>query len=317
MKRTRAAVPAALALMLLVAGWADAAPITPVKVIGGGADQQLPSANADWIAWSTNSENANRYDAVVRSLVGGVPTGPTTTLNGPATFGWAPDLLAGGSDVVFQQANSRQDVSNIWIADLDVLPVHKSQPPGLNTRAWEWRPMITDSWILFGRQTRTHNGIFLYNRTTYAVRKLANPRINRQGSPSMIPSDVNESYATWTHCSAAGCNVFYYNIATRVTTHVPNPNGAIFYDGGLSATTGDIYFARSGRGCGVAVKVLRWHIGDGPSFTTVASLPAGFDEGGKIAVFNDGANDNVYFGRIRCGGRFYSDIYEVPAADTA
>ena len=317
MKRTRTLMVATSALVLSVAGWAHAAPITPVKVIGGGADQQLPSVNADWIAWSSNSENPNRYDAQVRSLDSGVPTGPITTLNGPTTFGWGPDLLAGGSEVVFQQANPRQGVSNIWIADLDVLPLHKTQPPGLNTDAWEWRPMITDNWILFGRQTRTHNGIFLYNRTTHGVRKLTNPRLNRRGSPSLIPADVNESYATWTRCQPAGCNVFYYDIGTRETERVPNPNGAIFYDGGLSATTGDIYFARSGRGCGVAVKIYRWHIGDGPTFTTVASLPAGFDEDGKIAVFDDGTHDQLYFARVRCSGAFHADIYQVPDADTA
>jgi hypothetical protein len=36
-----------------------------------------------------------------------------------------------------------------------------------------------------------------------------------------------------------------------------------------------------------------------------------------IVVLNDGANDNVYFDRLRCAGRYYSDIYEIPAADTA
>jgi hypothetical protein len=246
-----------------------------------------------------------------------VPTGPITTLNGPSTFGWGPDLLAGGSDVVFQQATPRRNISDIYLVDLDLVPLHKSQPPGINTTAWEWRPLITDSWILFGRQTRTHNGIFLYNRTTHAVRKLANPGVNRHGSPTMIPSDVNESYATWTRCAATGCNVYYYDINTRETAKVPNPHGAVFYDGGLSETTGDIYFARSGGGCGIAVKIFRWHIGDGATFATVASLPSGFDEDGKIAVFDDGTHDDVYFARVRCAGQFHADIYEVPDADTA
>jgi hypothetical protein len=73
----------------------------------------------------------------------------------------------------------------------------------------------------------------------------------------------------------------------------------------------------SGSGCGVKVEILRWHIGDPLPYTVVATLPAGFDVAFRTATFNDGSNDDVLFDRLRCAGHFYSDVYEVPAANTA
>ena len=65
------------------------------------------------------------------------------------------------------------------------------------------------------------------------------------------------------------------------------------------------------------MKILRWHIGDPLPYTVVAAIPSGFDVTFRIATFNDGTNDNLFFDRVRCAGKFYSDIYEVPGANTA
>lgn len=315
MKRTRLALLGALTLVVSVTGWAQAAPIAAVKIIGGGTDQIYPSANADWIAWDNNSvAHPTHYDAYVRSLVGGVPTGASTKLNGGNSFGWDPDLLAGGSEVAFQQASGTR--SDIYVADLDVVPLHKVRPPGLDTDRWEWRPLVTDSWILFGRTTRSHRGVFLYNRSTHVVRTLVNTPIAKNGYPFLTPSDITETYATWTRC-AATCNIYYYDLNAHTTAQVPNPNKTFFYESSLSDATGNIYFVRSGNGCGAAVKIFSWHIGDAPVYTTVASLPARTDAYGKTSVFNDGTHDNLYYNQVHCGGRYYADIYEVPAADTA
>ncbi len=127
---------------------------------------------------------------------------------------------------------------------------------------------------------------------------------------------MTEAYATWTKCGAV-CNVYYYNLSTKTTTVVPNPSNTHQYYGSVSDATGNMYFVTSGSGCGANVEIQRWHIGDPLPYTVVASLPSGYDVTFQTATFNDGTNDNVFFDRVRCAGKFYSDIYEVPAANTA
>ena len=102
------------------------------------------------------------------------------------------------------------------------------------------------------------------------------------------------------------------------TDFISDVSGRFFYDSSVSDATGDIYFVRSGNGCGVHVKIFRWHIGTFVyPFPTVASLPSGYDVDYNTATFNDGTHDNVYFDELKCSGKYYSNIYELPAADTA
>jgi hypothetical protein len=169
---------------------------------------------------------------------------------------------------------------------------------------------------LFGRNLGRRTRIYLYDRTLQTSIALASARNRRNGNPRILPDDVTEAYATWTKCGAA-CNVYYYNLSTKVTTVVPNSGSTHQYNGSVSDATGDMYFASSGSGCGVRVEILRWHIGDPLPYTVVATLPSGYDATFRIATFNDGTNDNMFFDRVRCAGKFYSDIYEVPAANTA
>jgi hypothetical protein len=307
----------AFGLVLAIAAPSAGAPIQPVRLIGGGSDQTLPSVNGHWVGWTANTpENRNHYDAYVRSLVGGVPSGGILRLNDGATFGWAPDLQTDANTAAFQRSSPNGQVSRILTVDLDTFPLTPVPPPGLDTPSWEWQPTISQSWILFGRETSTHSGVFLYNRSTHAEITLADPPYTKHGNTRVWPDDVTETYATWTRCGTT-CNVYYYDIASHVTTHVPNPNGAFYYSSSVSDATGDLYFVRSGNQCGLGVRIFRWHIGDAGPYTTVASLPAGYDAGAKTSAFNDGTHDVVTFQRLRCAGRYYGDIYQAPAADTA
>jgi hypothetical protein len=301
----------------VVTGTALAAPITPTPILGGPTDQILPDVNASFIGWSHNTKaHPRHYNAYVQPLSGGVPTGKPMKLNTGTSFGWFGGIRPDVNEVAFQQTNARQTESDIRIVDLDVLPLAPTSQPGLNTSAWEFRPSISASWILFARNLGRRTRIYLYDRTLQTSIALASARNRRNGDPRILPDDVTEAYATWTRCGAV-CNVYYYNLSTKVTTVVPNPSSTHQYNSSVSDTTGDMYFVTSGSGCGVRVEILRWHIGDPPPYTVVATLPSGFDVVNVTATFNDGSNDNVYFDRVRCAGKFYSDIYEVPAANTA
>jgi hypothetical protein len=302
----------AFLLVPAVTGTSLAAPITPTPILGGSTDQILPDANASFIGWSHNTKaHPRHYNAYVQPLSGG-----SVKLNTGTSFGWFGGIRPDANEAAFQQTNARQSQSDIRIVDLDVLPLAPTSPPGLNSKAWEFRPSISASRILFGRILDRRTLIYVYDRTLQTSIALASARNLRNGSPRIFPDDVTETYATWTKCVTV-CNVYFHSLVTNVTTVIPNPNKAHQYNSSVSDTTGDMYFVTSGRGCGVRVKILRWHIGDPLPYTVVAALPSGYDVALRTATFNDGTNDNVFFDRVRCAGKFYSDIYEVPAANTA
>lgn len=303
--------------VLAVTGTSLAAPITPVQIFGGQTDQILPGANASFIGWTHNTKaHPRHYDAYVQPLSGGMPTGSPVKLNTGTGFGWFGGIRPDANEAAFQQANARQTRSDIRIVDLDALPLAPTSPPGLNTSAWEFRPTISANWILFGRNLDRRTQIYLYDRKLQTSIVLASARNYRDGNPRIIPDHVTETYATWTKCGAV-CNVYYYNLSTKITTVVPNPNSTHQYNSSVSDTTGNMYFVHSGSGCGESVEILRWHIGDSLPYTVVATLPSGYDVAFRTATFNDGSNDDIYFDRVRCAGNFYSDIYVAPAANTA
>jgi hypothetical protein len=307
----------AFLLVAAVTGTSLAAPITPTPILGGSTDQILPDANASFIGWTHNGKaHPRHYNAYVQPLSGGAPTGGSVKLNTGTSFGWFGGIRPDANEAAFQQTNARQSQSDIRIVDLDVLPLAPTSPSGLNSKAWEFRPSISASWILFGRNLSRRTRIYVYDRTLQTSIALASARNRRNGNPRIFPDDVTETYATWTKCVTV-CNVYFYSLVTNVTTVIPNPNNAHQYDSSVSDATGDMYFVTSGRRCGVRVKILRWHIGDPLPYTVVATLPSGYDVIFRIATFNDGTNDNIFFDRVRCAGKFYSDIYEVPAANTA
>ena len=315
--RRRVAVFVAMVMVMSVSGWSQASEITPVKLLGGGTDQWYASVNANWLGWSTNAAGSpGHYDAYVRSLVGGVLTGPSFKVNAATTTGLAPDLQSDADTVAYQQINRAGRQSTIYTVDVGTQPFARVAPPGLNSPDWEYLPAISQSWILFGREAGRHGGIFLYNRTTHAVTTLTNPPIAPNGYSRVTPDDVTETYATWTRCGTT-CNVYYYDIASHTTAQVPNPHRIFYYASSVSDATGNIYFVRSGNGCGVAVKIFRWHIGDPGAYTTVSSLPTGYDGYPRTSTFNDGTHDTVSFQRQKCAGRYNSDLYQVPSADTA
>lgn len=306
-----------LLTLLGVTGTSQAAPLTPTLILGGSTDQILPDANASFIGWTQNSKaHPRHYDAFVQPLSGGAPTGSPMKLNTGTTFGWFGGIRPDVNEAAYQQTNARQTQSDIRIVDLDVLPLAPTSPPGLNTRGWEFRPSISAGWILFARNLARRTRIYLYDRTLQTSTALASARNRRNGNPRIFPDDVTETYATWTRCVRV-CNVYSHNLSTKVTTVVPNPSNVHQYDGSVSDSTGNMYFVTSGNRCGVRVKILRWHIGDPLPYTVVAAIPSGYDVTFRTATFNDGTNDNVYFDRVRCAGKFYSDIYKVSAADTA
>jgi len=309
---TRAAPVVVLVVVMSLIGMSQAsATIEPVKIFGGRTDQFNPGANGSWIGWTANSvDSPTHYDAFVRPL----PISPGATkyqLNATkqAIFGGiTPDT----NEAVVQQFNNKG--SDLHVYDLTTgSPVKESDPVGLNTSGWEAFPAISKDSIMFLRKGRTSERLLLFDRN--GVQSTLKLDEVDYATGSIEVGNVTENYATWTKC-VVRCNVFYYDITGGDTHRVPNPNKRFLYAGSTTDATGQMYFVRSGTSCGAHVTIRRWLIGSASTtIVTVASLPDGYDVL-RTFTFNDGSHDNVYFDRLRCGGTYYSDIYEVPAADT-
>jgi hypothetical protein len=307
-KRITSIVALVAAMSLVGVYEAKAAPIDPIRVLGGRTDQFGPGASTTYIGYTANTLGSpDHYDAYVKATSGGSVTKLNSGSQG--AFG---GILPDGSQAVYQQFNNRG--SDIHLVDL---PAFSQVFPGsgINTDNWEFLPVISQDWIMFGRITRRTELIKLFDRNTSEMITLS--KVDLSGSKRLLPDNVTETYATWSICGSTSCNAVYYNLTTKQLGRVPNPNKSHFYAPSVSDTSGNIYFARSGNGCGVRVRIQSWDFNSLHGFTTVSSLPDGYDVAFRTFTFVDSGHDDVYFDRVRCSGKFYSDIFETPEAETA
>ena len=106
------------------------------------------------------------------------------------------------------------------------------------------------------------------------------------------------NYAVWYRCTPR-CDVFLYDIALGTKTRIPNPQGKQQYDPSVTSD-GTVYFVRSGRGCGAAVRLVRVPLG-GPE-TVLTSLGTGRDSFHTFALEHS-QGVSLYFESVRCSNR--------------
>ena len=309
----RRSVVGGIVAFLLAAAPAQAL-ITPTKVRGGSGTQVLPAVNTNDFGWSSNSTARPRhFDAFAQLRSGGA----IKKVNGPRTVGFMGAFDGDTSTIFYQQASGPS--SDIYTDDF-LVPGSRAPVTDINTSLWEYQPSVSPGYILFGRNSFTSASapwqILLYNRTTHAITKLDQVTYR---CACVLPGQVTDQYATWTRCSRTGCAVKYYDIAGGTTSKVANPQGKLQYTSSVSASTGDIYFAASGFGCGKHVALYRWNPVAGGDPVRVASLPAGYDVFWSTFTLDDStdSHQDVFFDRTVCGGGYPADIYELVDADTA
>jgi Tol biopolymer transport system component len=243
------------------------------------------------------------YDAYLRSrdTAANPDTVSTEKLNGRG-LGYT-----GGIDppwVIYQQVTNGQSDLKLY----NITTGRRTNPEGVNTSRWEWHATISGDWILFGRRKHTrpkHDAILLKNSATGQQRTLAS--VDRI---SLMPGQVNGSYATWTRCLTV-CNVYVYDIANRATRWLPRPSTPEPLHQYASAVTpdGTVYLTRSGRRCGQSVRLVRYGASDPPTGTVIASLPAGRDLASTFARVNPSSTD-LFYDRGTCSP-IRMDIYKV------
>jgi hypothetical protein len=282
------------------------AEVTLVRVLGGRTDQTGPAANAAYLGFTANTaDSPSHYDAYAKKTADS-----SVAMLNTGGSGWFGGVRPDSNEAIYQQYN-RKD-SNLHVIDLDTT-TRTSPGTGINTSHWEFDPSISLNWILFGRITNSQVLLILYHRIDGSSTVLDS--VPYPGNGLIRPGTVTEKYATWTHCGKTSCNVVVYDLIAHTTSRVPNPNKRYFYYGSASDTSNKLYFVRSGNGCGLRVRIQSWNIGTADPLTTVASLPDGFDVATRTFTFVNAGHDDVYFDRLRCSGKFYSDLFKAPSAE--
>jgi hypothetical protein len=271
----------------------------PVAVKNSSRNEATPAAAGPYFAWAKSRSGRPRvYDVWVEQ-----PGQRPIRVNPPNTEG---DL--GGIDgtrLVYQQMRGIQ--SNIAFFDL-ASRRHSDPPPGVNSRRWEWRPVLSGDWLLYARglpYSVSLQTLLLRNMLTGEERTLDSLRMK---NAILLPGDVTGNFAVWMKCvvSPRRCNVFRYDIGARKTTRIPS-HGYFLY-GPSVTSTGTMYLARSRRGCGSSVKLMRVTL-DGKE-RVLYSFSRRHDMLLTSLVELSPGSVRVYFDRVTCRTRRF-DIYRI------
>jgi hypothetical protein len=301
------AVAGALALVLAFL-WPSLRPTAasavegPQQVIVGPEDQLLPSANADYLIWTANSEAfPDRYHAYGRPR----GTNDGFRLNPSGTRGYAGGLDPGQNVAIYQQIEgSSSDLYRMNLATRERNPL----PPAVNSARWEWGPRVSDTFYFFARDAGTSTTLFLYGRDTQMLEKVARYDLT---SYYASPGAVGERYATWSVCGPVTCRAFVRDTETDETRKIPAPDGTARYAPVVDEGNEHVYVVRSGPRCGGAVRIVRVPLSDlGATPVTIATLPAGIDVGFTLSLEERPTQLDLWFSRYRCGPQ-QGDVYRL------
>jgi hypothetical protein len=270
----------------------------PVRAKSGVGEFQ-PARRAPYLAWEQNTRARPKHFNVYVKPAGT----PKLRVNARGTQGAMGDIT--GDVVVYQEFTGR--ASNIKYFDIST---QKRTGPQIyvNTKLWEYWPSISGDWILFGRRnlSATERRVILYNRSTQDVRILD---ATHSAKSFIAPGQVNGEQAVWYRCRPADlCNVYRYNISSKVTSLIPNPDKRNQHAASI-APDGTIYFARGRRGCGNSVKLMRRPPGGPTTFMT--RIQDGLDVGDSYAAVDASGNNQVFYEQFVCNKAIGSNIYRV------
>jgi hypothetical protein len=292
-----------LAFVLTIEATAPARAVTgPQLIIAGRPDQLLPSVNDTYLIWTQDSEAfPNRFHAYAK-LRG---TAEIFRLNPAGTRGWTGGIDPDQDRAIYQQIDGQ--ASDLYTIDLGTLRRSKLPTP-INTARWEWGPRISNAFYLFARDASLTTTLFLYDRSTKTMAKLVSRDLTRYHT---VPGAVGERYATWSVCGPLTCSAFIHDTETDRTRRIPAPPGKARYAPVVHETEGMVYFVRSGRTCGSAVRIMRLPVTDlGAPLVGLVTLPDGVDVDFQMSLEEVGGKVDLWFSRFRCRPQ-QGDIYRL------
>jgi hypothetical protein len=258
-----------------------------------------PARGNGYLAWERNtSARPNWYNVYARR-----DGQRRFRVNAPGTQGAMGGIE--GTSLVYQQFKGSR--SNIKFYNLET---RKRSSPRVyvNTRKWEYWPSISGDWILFGRRnaSATKRKVILFNRATLAVR-IIDETTNARSFIS--PGQVNGEFVVWHRCRPVpNCDVYRYNIRTRLTRRIPT-GGSASQHGASVTSDGTVYMTRSGKKCGHKVRLMRFPVG-GPA-TLLSRLSKGRNSFDSFALTDETGANHFYFEVSRCNAAARSDIYKI------
>jgi hypothetical protein len=295
--RIYAIATAGSVLVATLASAAMAAPMIPVLTAQKAGEFQ-PARGSGYLAWEQNTRAHPRWFNVLARRDGG----KRFRVNRRGSQGAMGGI--DGNTIVYQEFKR----SNANIRFYNLTTGKRTNPAiYVNTRGWEYWPSISGDWVLFGRRnlSATRRKIILYNRATLNVRVIDE---TTNAKSFISPGQINGDYVVWHRCRPVpNCNVFRYNIRTRLTRRIPRPPNSSQHAASVTPD-GTVYFARSRRRCGRNVRLMRFPLG-GPA-RVLATLSAGRDAGDSFAVTEPDGN-HFYFERNVCNKPARSDILKI------
>jgi len=305
MTRRRWCLAVATSLLLLGAHPARAGGTDPI--ITGSANQVFGSGNGSMMTWSQNSPAHQRAYSAYASPVG--DTSSPTKLNEGGTHGFSGGFDPGTNTVIYQQTSG--DRSNIFLYDLDT-STRTGLSSTVNTKQWEYDARISTAFVLFLREGRTASRLLLWDRVADSLTELDSATYGRA---TLFAGVVGERYATWTRCTSRTCLAMYYDTSTDETKRVPPVNRKVQYAPAIEETTGQVYYVRSGFGCGQDVRIFRAPLTDLTSKTLLTALPDGVDTDWTQYLVPSSTTKgqlDLWFGRYRCRADD-TDVYALRA----
>jgi hypothetical protein len=302
-----------LALMLVISTSVAQALITPVKVLVEPALQWFPASDGTYLAYTTNTiEQPNTAYAKVTRL----STGATVRINAAGTEGFTGAFDPASDKVIYQQANFKKGLSDLYFWDLSSRS--RSKVPGVNSGLWEFGPRISSTFVTFFREFKSngvwYTGVYLSRRSNGRLTRLA---FQKSSKTSWTNGNVGDRYATWSWCNDETCYAFVYDAQTRELKKIPSKNGRPQYGPAVEERSGQVFFVRSGFGCGAEVFVYSApaaHPGADPE--KVVDLPDGIDIGTLSPAANDSGAVDLVFDWIDCKER-KRDIYALRSVTPA
>jgi hypothetical protein len=269
--------------------------VAQVPVLTSPRNEVQAAASDAFLAWSQNSvAHPHLFNAWVRPSGGGA----RVRVNHVGTQGFMGGI--DGTTLVYQQIKRNQ--SDVKLFNL-VTHVRSNPPAGVDTAAWEFHPSVSGSWMLFGRYRSSTNRdrAILFNTSTRQLIVLA----DRPGSGQTVePGQVNGNFAVWSQCTATGCNVWEYDIATATKTRLPNAVPGHYNYAPSVDSNGTVYFAHSGKSCGARIE--KRPVG-GPTSTVVALRGRDINQSYLATV---ASQSNLFFAKFNCQTSTY-DIFKI------
>ena len=294
--------------LVLIAGARPAGAVEgPQQMVAGSQDQLLPSANADYLIWTANSDAfPNRFHAYGRPR----GTSGVFRLNPSGTRGYSGGIDPGQDVAVYQQIEGES--SDLYRIDLESRERHRL-PAAINSNRWEWGPRVSNAFYLFARDAGTRTKLFLYDRSAHSLEEIASYDLTTSYA---APGAVGQRYATWTVCGPLHCRAFVRDTLTDHTRRIPAPDGSERYAPVVDEGGEHVYVVRSGSACGVAVRIVRVPLSDlGATPVMIATLPAGVDVGFQLSLEERPSRLDLWFSRYRCGPQ-QGDIYRLRDVET-